>query len=141
MILPPFIATDPATLAVAVLSVATVQEARAAELALASCIVGEDVNVDPAWLCAVALGETPTLRPTVRDGVCQVVGDTASTISDSVRSAGTLYARIVRKHGRRNAHLFYGCGIDRCGGKWTRQAKHKVFLWRRIRRQLKEREV
>ena len=136
MILPPFVATDPAVLAVAVVEVARVHELRAAELATAACVAGEDFNVDPAWLCAVALGETPTLRPDVRDGVCQVVGGGGS-IGECVQQAGALYARIVRKHGRRNAHLYYGCGMDRCGGRWTRQAQHKIWVWRRLRRQVR----
>lgn len=135
MMLPPYTATDPAALAVAVVAVGHVSEARAAELAVAACVAGEDYNVDPSWLCAVALGETPTLRPDIRDGVCQVVGGPSTTIGDSVRAAGALYARIVRKHGRRDAHLWYGCGVDRCGGRWTRQARHKVWLWRRLRQQ------
>lgn len=139
MMLPAYHATEPAALAAAVLQLVPGREARAAELAAAACTVGRDVNVDPAWLCAVAIGETPTLRPDIVDGVCQVVGGGGS-IADSVRQAGALYARIVRKHGRRDAHLVYGCGIDRCGGRWTRQAQHKVWLWKRLRRQLRGRE-
>lgn len=136
MMLPAYVYVEPVQLADVVVEVGHVERSRAIELATAAVLMGEDFNVDPAWLCAVALGETPTLRPDIKDGVCQVVGDKSGTIWGSVFSAAQLYARIVAKHGRHNAHLIYGCGMDRCHGRWTSQARHKVRVWRRIKRAL-----
>ena len=140
MILPPYVYTEPAALAVAVMTEAKVTEVRAAELASAACALGEDFNIDPSWLCAVAIGETPTLNPYVKDGVCQVVGDASGSIWGSVTAAASLYSKIVSKHGRKDAHLYYGCGVNRCGGKWTRQAKYKIHVWKRLRKRIIENE-
>ena len=136
MILPHYTVTDPVLLTQAILVLAPGKEVRAAELSISACEAGKINDIDPAWLAAVALGETPSLKPTVPGGVCTVVGSGAKTITESVHAAGKIYKKIVKKHGRKNAHLYYGCGNSRCGGKWTPQGKYKILVYKRLKRKM-----
>ena len=136
MILPHYVVTDPIVLTQAILVHVPGKEERATELSVASCQAGKINDIDPAWLAAVALGETPSLKPTVPGGVCTVVGSGATTITESIYAAGSLYSKIVKKHGRKNAHLYYGCGNNRCGGRWTPQAKYKIWVYKKLKRHL-----
>ena len=77
MILPHYVVTDPIVLTQAILVHSPVKQERAYELSFASCEAGKINDIDPSWLAAVALGETPSLKPTVPGGVCTVVGSGA----------------------------------------------------------------
>lgn len=96
---------------------------------------GRLADVDPAWLAVVAAGESGLRGP----NVAQVEWAWAPRVADlrtpegSVYAAAMTYRRIVAKHGRKDAHLLYGCGVDRCGGRWSPAARWKVRAWRMMR--------
>lgn len=147
MILPPFTPLPPELLTAALVTLGA-PVWPAAEVAVAAVEAGREADVDARWLAAVAWAESGgTLsaepRGVVTLGVCQVhpawsplSRETLLTRRGSVFGAAILYARIVAKHGRWNAHLVYGCGVDRCGGRWSPAARWKVRAWRELRREV-----
>lgn len=143
MTLPPFTPLSPELLTAALVTLGA-PVWPAAEVAAAAVEAGREADVDARWLAAVAWAESGgTLaaepRGAVTLGVCQVhpawsplSRETLLTRRGSVFGAAILYARIVRKHGRWNAHLVYGCGMDRCGGVWHGAARWKRAVWRQL---------
>lgn len=134
MTLPPYIARAFLDLA-ATLITHTHADVPVVEVVARRCIVaGRLADVDPAWLAAVAIGESGLRGP----NVAQVEWAWAPRVADlrtpegSVYAAAMVYRRIVAKHGRRDAHLLYGCGVDRCGGVWNGAARWKRAVWRQL---------
>lgn len=154
VVVPEYSPVDVGSLADSAVAEFQVDPSVAAAVAGGAVVGGWIGDVHPAWLVAVAAGETAgSFRvDAVGDGgrslgLCQIQMRSARAVMPSVTReallrpwwnvviAGLLYGRLIRKFGRPRAHLIYGCGF-RCSGLSTYGGRWKMVMFRRLVRRL-----
>lgn len=134
VVVPKYETTDPRALAVVVAQAWDLEPDLASTIAAGAVVGGFAGGVHPAWLVAVAAGETgDTFRVDAQGdrgrslGLCQLQLRPARAVFPwatrelllqpwwNLVIAGLHYGRLIEKFGRVRAHLIYGCGY-RCEG-------------------------
>lgn len=151
VVVPKYEPVDPRALAVVVASGWSVEPDLATTIASGAVVGGYFGGVHPAWLVAVAAGETgDTFRSDVKGdsgrslGLCQIQVATArpslpwvtrALLLDpwwNLVAAGLHYGRLIERYGRARAHLLYGCGFGCSGMVSTSAGRAKMRRFLRI---------
>lgn len=151
VVVPRYQSVAPAALAGAIVEGWSVDADLAATVAAGAIVGGFLGGVHPAWLVAVAAGETGDTFSTSTTGdrgrslgLCQIQVRTSRASLPWVTrellldpwwnlvAAGLHYGRLIDLYGRAKAHVIYGCGFRCRGVTSTQGGRAKMQRYRRI---------